>query len=396
MAPQTRRVLKQEKGHGAKAAKKQSPVSSSTVLPADRSAANSWRTAILQTLLLSIGLSLGLFYAWYSGAGDAQKVLVNQRPSPRYDEVAIGAAYAVVDIPGKGKGVIATRNISRGELILTEKPLFTVPPTIQTSPVEFIKEKLVLTSEPQRWAFFNLSYVNFPKDKDPLRDVDHLAFAIFETNAVQAGKEIGVFPRMARLNHGCSSGFNTVYSYRETEGTLYIHAIKPIAVGEELLTTYTDTKKPRHQRRSFLQQTYGFGCTCSVCSLPEAESKASDSRLSAMAANWARFAKWIDGTINGVEAIELVREIWKLGDEEGYGSERGRLAADAVWVAAGHSDADAVRKWGELAKEWYRYELGEGNEHLQFIERVLARPDMHPAWGSRELLAVGGPRSRGA
>lgn len=57
-----------------------------------------------------------------------------------------------------------------------------------------------------------------------------------------------------------------------------------------------------------------------------------------MADKWQRFAKWIDGTISGVEAIELVREIWKLGEVEGYLSERGRLAADAVWVAAGHSE----------------------------------------------------------
>ena len=57
-----------------------------------------------------------------------------------------------------------------------------------------------------------------------------------------------------------------------------------------------------------------------------------------MAAKWQRFAKWIDGSFDGVEAIKLVREIWKLGEEEGYFSERGRLAADAVWVAAGHSE----------------------------------------------------------
>jgi hypothetical protein len=35
--------------------------------------------------------------------------------------------YHVVDIPGKGKGVIATRDITRGELLYRESPLFIVP-----------------------------------------------------------------------------------------------------------------------------------------------------------------------------------------------------------------------------------------------------------------------------
>ena len=35
--------------------------------------------------------------------------------------------YHVVDIPGKGKGVIATRDIARGELLYRESPLFIVP-----------------------------------------------------------------------------------------------------------------------------------------------------------------------------------------------------------------------------------------------------------------------------
>jgi hypothetical protein len=42
--------------------------------------------------------------------------------------------------------------------------------------------------------------------------------------------------------------------------------------------------------------------------------------------------------ISNKEAIQAVNHIWKLGDQEGYWSERGRLAADAVWVAAGGAE----------------------------------------------------------
>ena len=35
--------------------------------------------------------------------------------------------YHVVDIPGKGRGVIAIRDITHGELLYRESPLFVVP-----------------------------------------------------------------------------------------------------------------------------------------------------------------------------------------------------------------------------------------------------------------------------
>ena len=52
-----------------------------------------------------------------------------------------------------------------------------------------------------------------------------------------------------------------------------------------------------------------------------------------------------------------------------------------------------MRKWSALAREWYAIELGQGCLQIQFTDRILARPDGHPAWGSRERLDVGGPEA---
>lgn len=52
----------------------------------------------------------------------------------------------------------------------------------------------------------------------------------------------------------------------------------------------------------------------------------------------AHFETWGAGAIHGSEAISLVKQIWDLGTKEGYTSERGRLASDAVWVAAAHAE----------------------------------------------------------
>jgi hypothetical protein len=91
--------------------------------------------------------------------------------------------------------------------------------------------------------------------------------------------------------------------------------------GEELLISYTDTKKTREERQSYLKQGYNFECECSVCTLPPEESRKSDFRLTQMAKLRTELGSWAGKEIGGEEATALVNRIWKLGEEEGYWSE---------------------------------------------------------------------------
>ncbi|KAK1236263.1 hypothetical protein PQX77_000497 [Marasmius sp. AFHP31] len=259
------------------------------------------------------------------------------------------------------------------------------------SPSALLYSNLQRVDPRARQAFFNLSYVNLPPDVDPDVDEAEVALAIFQTNAVAVGEGVGIFPRMARLNHGCSSAFNAVYTWREKEGALVVHALKRITKGQELLTTYATMKKPRDFRRAYLREHYGFECQCDVCSLPQELSKASDERLVAISDLYSRFATWGHESIDGKEAIDVVKKIWSLGDEEGYFSERGQLAADAAWVAAAHSDAMATREWAKLAIEWYSYELGSDSELTEHMKTIVENPQLHRSWAVRGSLSVGRP-----
>ena len=103
------------------------------------------------------------------------------------------------------------------------------------SPGAVLLASLATLSPRQRASYYNLSYVNFPTGIPPDTDAfnEELALAIFQTNAVSAGSQgVGIFPRMARLNHGCSSAFNVIYTWRDGEGVLVVHALKPIKQGE--------------------------------------------------------------------------------------------------------------------------------------------------------------------
>ncbi|KAL0960825.1 hypothetical protein HGRIS_005844 [Hohenbuehelia grisea] len=368
------------------------------------------------------GVQLSLFSLLIASLGIAIFYFVPRSHAPvQSAENGSATAFKEVSLDGRGIGLVATRDIEPGELLIRERPLFVVPPEV-SSPLVLISNILMRMQPHEREAFMNLSYVdvNFPAHLTDRtgKPEDHplaLALAIFQTNAVSAGSHVGLFPRMARLNHGCAGSFNSVYSWREDEGELVVHAIKRIAKDQELLTTYTDTKKTRSQRRcvrllrvwgispwasvpensapivhlyvrrEYLAQTYGFHCSCACCSLPADQSRNSDIRLSAMAMLYSRLAEWGDPSkgVSGRQAIEFAREIITLGDEEGYVSERGRLAADAAWVAAAHSDADAFREWALLAHQWYSIELGRDSKDAQEMERLAENPESHSAWGTR-------------
>jgi hypothetical protein len=91
--------------------------------------------------------------------------------------------------------------------------------------------------------------VDLPGNLSPEEFSKQLQLAIFQTNAVAAGTNVGLFPTMARLNHGCSGAFNSVYSWREREGVLVVYALKDVNKGEELLTAYFGTRQARDERR---------------------------------------------------------------------------------------------------------------------------------------------------
>jgi hypothetical protein len=87
--------------------------------------------------------------------------------------------------------------------------------TARGSPSELIRNTVAALSQADQTAFYALSYAK------PNVSVPDIPFEIFQTNAIAAGSGgTGLFPRTARLNHGCSRAFGAVYSWREAEGVL--------------------------------------------------------------------------------------------------------------------------------------------------------------------------------
>jgi hypothetical protein len=144
--------------------------------------------------------------------------------------------------------------------------------------------------------------------------------------------------------------------------------------------------------------------------LPDEESKASDVRLTAMNDLYKRLSKWGHGAIDGQEAIRLVKRIWAIGEEERYTSERGRLAADAMLVAAAHAEyvlgvilrvtgdvaehmysAEAAVDWARLALRWASHELGSDSDLAEEMRIAMRDAKGHMMWEKRSAMTVGKP-----
>lgn len=210
--------------------------------------------------------------------------------------------YAVQDVPGKGKGLIATRKIERGTPILCEEPILRFS-HVEMDPARvdsktfmslFIRRVEALSPE-KRSQLLALS--------NPFADVpllNYIGLMIFNGIALDiivpvrshaphtngpigvVGMEdrlksdvgLGIFHRASRINHECQS--NTHTSWNDVDGRYTVHAVRGIAKGEEITMEYLIPYIPRHGRQAALRETYDFACTCRLCTLPPEQSREHD------------------------------------------------------------------------------------------------------------------------
>ena len=150
-----------------------------------------------------------------------------------------GARWHVEAIEGKGYGVVATSAIQAGERLLAERPLATCTKygTLQDNRV-FAKTVNALGSV-DRKAFFELS------QSERLYGARKTAEGVWRSNAYplrehpDGRKEAAVYAYCCRINHACMPNVHIAWS--ESISMQTVHAIRPIAAGEEITVSCTLT-----------------------------------------------------------------------------------------------------------------------------------------------------------
>jgi len=78
-------------------------------------------------------------------------------------------------------------------------------------------------------------------------------------------------PLLALVNHSCEPNAVVVFpdfakpGGLPNAGPMLLVAIRPIAAGDEVLTSYVDLTLPEALRGKVLVDTYRFECTCGLC-----------------------------------------------------------------------------------------------------------------------------------
>ncbi|KAG6154518.1 hypothetical protein E4U51_008644 [Claviceps purpurea] len=185
--------------------------------------------------------------------------------------------YVLHDIPGKGKGLVATRDIPKGTRIIAEQALFTIPGWDALSLEEqkiSICQQMDALSDDQRDTFMSLHNA-LPFDNAPEQ-----YYGIFQTNCLPLDKKYdswGIFLKACRVNHDCAN--SACNNWNENIKRYTLHALRNIRSGEEITISYVSglkDRKSRDSRQTIFQDSFGFTCSCRICSLPETESQQRD------------------------------------------------------------------------------------------------------------------------
>lgn len=287
--------------------------------------------------------------------------------------------YALQDVPGKGKGLVAMKTISKGTRILSEEPIITIASDNDERMAVDIAQQVEALSEHQRQAFLSLHNIY------PYKNAGEQYIGIFHTNGLP-GEEVGdiggIFLEACRLNHACDN--NAQRSWNQNIKRHTVHALRDINKGEEITVTYLKPLRNRKDRQKLLLDKFGFTCLCHLCSLQPAQSRESDKRLEEIAR--------IDYVIHHFDAIDLFLcplPILRYYDRQiGLYNEQGRedvgfveALTSVARILLSHSDMARGRIFAERALSVWKTTLGNDSSQAIEYEALAKDPSKYEMYG---------------
>ncbi|KAK4678892.1 hypothetical protein QC764_000720 [Podospora pseudoanserina] len=309
--------------------------------------------------------------------------------------------YAIISIPGKGKGVIATRKISRFETIMRAFPAVIADNAffpgeeegeagVKFKVTEGGTRKATPAGESVRARGFVKGRKYYQRALEQLGDKQrvlnlarsrkgemHVLEDVIRTNAFGMtvnGRDCkGLYPEIARMNHACDP--NAFPRFTSNDLVMSAVATRDIMPGEEITISYIPLGMPTSYRAKSLGNWH-FNCTCALCTAPTEARDASDSRRErlmelfyAMQDSETQYDALVDWTREFIELAQVERLITKIGE---YYQVFMKLYYDK-------GDPESAKKYGEAALYFAEiFSDPEGGfctslrEDLQVVEKVLA------------------------
>ncbi|KAH6682993.1 hypothetical protein B0J14DRAFT_694421 [Halenospora varia] len=267
--------------------------------------------------------------------------------------------YEIIQIPNKGLGLIATRALAPGTIILNEAPLISLPLPQMVPGAGFPLQEMIsslqtsynLLTPSQQGEFLSLHDHRFPSEIDSGQD---RLLTIFRSNAYNTGtSNVGLFPEIARINHDCTPNCGNYWS--EKTGRRIIYTNREVKEGEEITVSYIPLLLKTVKRRERLGQ-YGFVCGCEACRRgSEGGDDMGDKRrvrignaLESLEGKAGRVSKKAD--VNG-KLVKKALELVEMVEEEGIRDYMARAFHLAAVFSERTGDLRGAKRWAgkELA-----------------------------------------------
>ncbi|WQF85703.1 Putative SET domain-containing protein [Colletotrichum destructivum] len=335
-------------------------------------------------------------YSRPSFAGGRGIVLVSTAPNaeetsrlPAFSNESItgegdSELFRIVEVPGKGLGLVANQPIRRGQRIMAHPPTVVVHRRFVDvvdleNQYRLLDDAIAQLPDETREAF--IEQVGQSADHTSL---GHKIHDIMHTNSfelslgIRDGHHFGNYPEVSRFNHDCRP--NVAFYIDDSDMRHYTHAVRDIQPGEELTISYLDSLRARVVRQDRAQRNWGFGCTCAHCSLPEAFVRASDQRLVRMWEIEQQLSHW-NGEKVDEEMIETLVTLYRQEQlDQSHGSDAFRLAA-LNYNSLGMEE-EAVG-YAKLAEEQLLLEGGPRSKRVEDMRSLLRDPRAHYSWRQR-------------
>ncbi|ERS99739.1 hypothetical protein HMPREF1624_03103 [Sporothrix schenckii ATCC 58251] len=294
-------------------------------------------------------------------------------------------SYRVEAMPGKGFGVVATKYLNRGDLIMSTTASVVIDYALfESIPDEDVvrMQTVAVDSLPPRHhaRFMNLSTHAATEGHEQIvnKILATNAFDIETDDDDERGYFV-VFPEISRLNHDCRP--NADYHFDYDTLTQHIHAVRPIAAGEEITVSYMDLIKPRKARMDKLKHTWGFECGCSLCTQNRPMTRASDARIAQILDLRDEFR---DYTVTSRATPQMAELFISLFEQERLDAMLYEAYSYAAVEYNGDGEPWLATKYARLAIEAGLMSVGTHDADVVEMRQLAADPWKHWSWMLRK------------
>ncbi|CZR52870.1 uncharacterized protein PAC_02747 [Phialocephala subalpina] len=296
--------------------------------------------------------------------------------------------WEVRDIPGKGNGLFATRELHRGDLILADTPVG----VLQSD--AFFLDYLI------GYRYLHTAFDRLPDATKDLvmRTAAHSPgdpyMERINTNAFAGEFEdkphFFLYPETSLINHDCRP--NTLY-YHDTSTLIHAtYASRTILPGEEITITYINILQPRSERRAVLKQTWKFDCQCSLCSRSTSSNQESDTHIARINHLQTHLSDW---SPTSIATPAMAEELIKLYELEGIHAAigLGHMLAALAYNADG--DVSMAKKHARLALKGGVVTDGSREKDEDDLRALRESPMTHWSYLARKIQELEGRMGKG-